>query len=155
MRYARKVPAGVFTFSSIPSTETSTGKAKFLSKEKFFPSIKAATVELNQIQGELTLDVLGAVTLGAISSTELDLAKQVAIPLGLDEPELIDFLQRKKAAQEKLKAYFNEQIQFLDQGGTIAGFLRSKQGQQGGTQQPAQQPQGQILQFDAQGNIIQ
>lgn len=111
--------------------------------EKFFPSIKAATVELNQVQGELALDVIGSVTFGALSQGELDLARDIALPAGLDEPELRDFLQRKKVAQIKLRDYFNEQIQFLDQGGTIAGFLRSKQSQQ------------QVLQFDEQGNPIQ
>lgn len=105
--------------------------------ERFFPSIKAATVELDQIQGELALDVIGAVTFGALSKGELDLAREIALPTGLNEPELIDFLGRKKVAQEKLRDYFSEQIQFLDQGGTVAGFLRSKEREQ--PEQAAQQ----------------
>jgi len=115
--------------------------------EQFFPSIKAATRELNQIQGELALDVIGSVTFGALSQGELDLAQRIALDTGLDGPALRDVLQRKKVAQGKLRDYFNEQIQFLDQGGTIAGFLRSKQGQQGGFQQTTQQsPQQQVQQ---------
>jgi hypothetical protein len=106
--------------------------------EKLFPSIKAATKELEQIQGELTLDVIGSVTLGAISATELDLARDIALPLGLDEVELRDFLQRKKAAQNKLRDYYNEQIQFLDQGGTVAGFLRKKEAEKSAKNQPNQ-----------------
>jgi len=94
--------------------------------ERFFPTIKAATTELNQIRGELALDVVGAVTFGALSKGELDLASDTALPIGLNEPELRDFLVRKKAAQQKLRDYYGEQIQFLDQGGTIAGFLRQK-----------------------------
>lgn len=96
--------------------------------ERFLPSFKAASVELDNIQKSMALDVIGAVTFGALSQGELNLAKEVALPTGLDTPQLIEHLQNRKIAQEKLKAYFNEQIQFLDQGGTIAGFLRTKEG---------------------------
>ena len=98
--------------------------------QKFLPSIKAASVSLDNIQKELALDVIGGVTLGAISAAELDLAKQVALPTGLDGPELIQHLQNRKAAQLKLRDYFQDQIDFLDQGGTVAGFLRSRERQQ-------------------------
>lgn len=94
--------------------------------ERFAPSIKAASRELAQIQNELALDVIGSVTFGALSEGELQLAKDTALDLGMGEAELKDYLQRKKAAQEKLKAYFQEQVDFLDQGGTVAGFLRMK-----------------------------
>ena len=96
--------------------------------ERFLPSFKAASVELDNIQKSMALDVIGAVTFGALSQGELNLAKEVALPTGLDTPQLIEHLQNRKVAQEKLKTYFNEQIQFLDQGGTIAGFLRTKEG---------------------------
>ena len=99
--------------------------------ERFLPSFKAASVELDNIQKSMALDVIGAVTFGALSKGELDLAKEVALPTGLETPELIIHLQNRKAAQEKLRSYFNEQIQFLDQGGTVAGFLRSKENSQG------------------------
>jgi len=95
--------------------------------EKFLPSFKAASVELDNIRSSMALDVVGATTFGALSAGELALAKDVALPTGLDTPQLIDYLTRRKAAQEKLRAYYNEQIQFLDQGGTIAGFLRKKE----------------------------
>lgn len=95
--------------------------------EKKFPSIKAASVALDNIQGKMALDVIGAVTFGALSQGELDLARNVALPTGLEGPELIIHLQDKKAAQQKLRDYYNEQIQFLDQGGTVAGFMRQKE----------------------------
>ena len=95
--------------------------------EKLWPSIKAASVELDNIQGLMALDVVGATTFGALSKGELDLAKAVALPTGLDTPELIDWLSRRKVAQEKLRGYYNEQIQHLDQGGTVASFLRMKE----------------------------
>jgi hypothetical protein len=110
--------------------------------ERFFPSFKASSVELDNIRKSMGLDVVGGVTFGALSKGELDLALDVALPTGLDTPELIEFLQNKKASQEKLRAYFNEQIQFLDQGGTVAGFLRQKESQQGATQQPVTEVPG-------------
>jgi len=95
--------------------------------EKYLPSFKAASVELDNIQNSMALDVVGAVTFGALSKGELDLAKEVALPTGLNTQELIEYLQNRRVAQGKLREYFNEQIQFLDQGGTIAGFLREKE----------------------------
>jgi len=110
--------------------------------EKIWPSIKSASVELDNIRGQMALDVVGATTFGALSKGELDLAKDIALPTGLNTEELKDFLTRKKVAQTKLKAYYNEQIQFLDQGGTVAGFLREKERQQGApaNQQNTAQP---------------
>ena len=91
----------------------------------------------------MALDVVGATTFGALSKGELDLAKAIALPKDLDEDELITFLQAKKEAMNKLRSYYNEQIQFLDQGGTVAGFLRSKE--KGAKQQ---QEQGQLTDAD-------
>lgn len=96
-------------------------------ESKFFPTIRKATVKLEQIQSELGLDVVGGVTFGALSKGELDLALTVALPVGLQPPELRQWLQDKKTAQEKLRVYYAEQVDFLDQGGTIAGFLRSRE----------------------------
>jgi len=107
--------------------------------EKWLPSFRSASVELDNIQGSMALDVVGAVTFGALSKGELDLAKAVALPTGLDTPELITYLQKKKAAQEKLRTYFNDQVQHLDKGGTIASFLRSKE-REAEAAAPAQQP---------------
>lgn len=123
--------------------------------ERFLPTIKAASQELRQIQGELALDVIGAVTFGALSQGELNLARDIALPTGLDEPELRDFLIRKKEAQQKLSDYFSEQIQFLDQGGTLAGFLRQQERSADETSAQDTGQQDQVIQFDAQGNIIQ
>lgn len=122
--------------------------------EKFLPSFKAASVALDNVQKRMALDVIGSVTFGALSQGELNLAKEVALPTGLDTPQLIEHLQSRKVAQEKLRSYYNEQIQFLDQGGTVAGFLRSKEREQ--VSQPETQTattkQGGVLHVDAQGN---
>jgi len=127
-----------------------------------FPSIARAAVELEQIADSMALDVIGSVTLGAISEAELDLARQVALPVGLKGEDLIQHLMARKSAQIKLRGYLEEQVDFLDQGGTIPQFLRRKKAQreQAATQQgdpqtpPTQQSQPQRMRFDAKGNIL-
>lgn len=112
--------------------------------EKLWPSIKASSVELDNIRGQMALDVVGATTFGALSKGELDLAKDIALPTGLDSKELTAYLERKRTAQEKLRGYYNEQIQHLDQGGTVASFLRMKErgaGNQNTTQAGGEIPQ--------------
>lgn len=93
---------------------------------QMFPSVKAATVKLENLQKRLSLDVVGAVTFGALSKGELDLAKAVAIPLGLEGDELIKWTNDTIAAKEKLANYFEEQAIFLGQGNTQADWLKLK-----------------------------
>lgn len=98
-------------------------------ESRFFPTIREATAKLEQVQRELGLDIVGAVTFGALSEGELDLALQTALPTNLEPEALKQFLQEKKESQTKLREYFQNQIDFLDQGGTIAGFLRQQRRQ--------------------------
>jgi hypothetical protein len=103
------------------------GGAGVGSIESLLPSFKASTVALNNLQKTMALDVIGSVTFGALSQGELDLAQVVALNTKLDTPDLISDLEARKAAQKKLMSYYKEQIDFLDQGGTVAGFLRKKE----------------------------
>ena len=48
---------------------------------RFTPTVRAATVKLEQVQKLLGLDVIGAVTFGALSQGELDLALATALPV--------------------------------------------------------------------------
>jgi len=118
-------------------------------ESRFFPSIRESSVILDQIQGELALDVVGSVTFGALSKGELDLARSTALPTSLQPPELMQFLREKKAAQEKLRGYYDSQIQHLDQGGSIASFLQQQR------EVPEPSAGGDVLRFDAQGNSVQ
>ena len=126
--------------------------------DRFLPNVTAASQELRQIQNELGLDVVGAVTFGALSESELSLALDTALPTGLNEPQLRDFLIRKREAQQKALANMREAIQFLDSGGTVGEFIQSKQSQaqsQGNENNSQAERPTQILNFDAQGNLIQ
>ncbi len=86
-----------------------------------FPNWKASTIELYNIQRQLGLDVIGAVTFGALSEGELSLALETAIPLNMNEPDLRDWLERKKAAQGKMVGYLTEQARFLSEPGRTLG----------------------------------
>jgi len=72
-------------------------------ESRFFPSFRKATLQLEALQKELSLDVIGAVTFGALSQGELDLAMEVALPTNLEPADLRQHLVDKKDAQEKLR----------------------------------------------------
>jgi hypothetical protein len=80
------------------------------------PSWSDATIELNNMQNVLGLDVIGSVVFGALSESELALALQTALPTGLSEKALADWLRTKKAAQKKLAGYLTQQAEFFSTG---------------------------------------
>lgn len=80
------------------------------------PSWSDATIELNNMQNTLGLDVIGSVTFGALSEGELALALQTALPTNLTEKALADWLRTKKAAQKKLAGYLTQQAEFFSTG---------------------------------------
>jgi hypothetical protein len=92
--------------------------------QSFFPSVKAASVELDNIRGRLGLDIIGGTTFGALSESELKFALDTALPTKLDGPELRAWLVRKKAAQEKLSQELESAAIYLGKpGNTPAGYL--------------------------------
>lgn len=126
--------------------------------QRFAPRISAASRELRQLQNELGLDIIGAVTFGALSQGELDLALDTALDLGQNEDALKDILIRKKAAQDKLMNYMRGQISFLsgvNEDGTprtVAQFLESR-GQ--ATQQSQELTEGVIIRNQQTGQRMQ
>jgi hypothetical protein len=113
------------------------------------PSFRASTLRLIQIKNELGLDVIGAVTFGALSEGEMQFAMDTALPTRLEGPELVRWAQEKIAAQEKLAEYFEDQAIFLSKpGNTAADWLelgrtrKEAMENQADTQQPAGQSIG-------------
>ena len=84
---------------------------------KMLPSISAASVELDNIQNRMGLDVIGTVTFGALSKGELDLALSTALPTGLKPPELRKWLLGKRSAQAKLSKYLTSAAIYLGKPG--------------------------------------
>jgi hypothetical protein len=77
------------------------------------PNWNASTIELENLRNQLGLDVVGSVTFGALSESELELALDTALPTNLGEDALADWLRRKVSAQEKLVDNLTMQAQFL------------------------------------------
>lgn len=91
------------------------------------PSIRASSIELDNMQKQLGLDVIGAVTFGALSKGELDLALSKALPTHLQGPDLVSWTNRKIAAQEKLSDYYEKQGIYLSKpGSSQAGWLEQQ-----------------------------
>jgi hypothetical protein len=92
--------------------------------ESRFPDWKASSIELRNIQRQLGLDVIGSVTFGALSESELELALATALPLQLQEEDLKDWLTRKKEAQLKLSAELQNAVMFFSGGGTVGEYVK-------------------------------
>ena len=91
------------------------------------PSVKAASVKLDNLQGRLGLDVISNTTFGALSGPEMAFALDTALPKKLEGPDLKDWLIEKKNAQEKLADYLEGAAIYLGTpGNTHASFLKSK-----------------------------
>ena len=102
--------------------------------QRLFPSFQSASIELDNLRGQLGLDVVGLTTFGALSKGELDLALDVALPTALDQTELKEWMQNKRDAQEKLYNVLQDAAIFMGKGGTVAEFL--EQGEEAPQQTP-------------------
>ena len=105
--------------------------------QQFLPSVKAASVELDNIRNNLGLDIVGAATFGALSESELKFALSTAIPTGLNEGELKDFLIRKRDAQQKARGALANAAREFASGKTRAQLLTQQEEARG-----PQLPQG-------------
>jgi hypothetical protein len=81
--------------------------------ESRLPSIRAASVKLDNLQKRLGLNVIQNTTFGSLSTAELNMALSTAMPTGLSEPDLRKWLVDKKASQEKLSDYIEASAIFL------------------------------------------
>jgi hypothetical protein len=96
-----------------------------------FPSWKDSTIALDNVKNRLGLDVVGSVTFGALSASELDLALNTALPTNKTEEGLVKWIEDKIVAQEKLQDYLYEQATFLADGDkTVGDWLRKQKADQ-------------------------
>jgi len=95
---------------------------------KMLPTFRASTVELKNLQSQLGLDIIGDVTFGALSESELAFALDTGIPEGLAEPELKQWLLRKANSQSKLyDAYEAAALYLGTPGNDVPGYVRKRQ----------------------------
>ncbi len=127
--------------------------------DQYLPNIRASSVELRNIQNRLGLDVIGAVTFGALSKGELDLALETALPTSLDEPKLLAWLEKRKEGQRKLANYYSRAASYLGTpGNTVATWvdLQTAEKKARENADAAAAPSGvtKRLEFDAKGNPV-
>jgi len=91
--------------------------------QRFLPTFRDSTIALREIQRRLGLDVIGSVTFGALSEGELQLALDTALPTDLSGPALIEYLDRKIVAQEKVAQEQQKLAEYLLRGGDLGTYL--------------------------------
>jgi hypothetical protein len=97
---------------------------------QYLPSLRESSKRLDAAGRRMGLDVVGAVTFGALSKGELDVAMATALPKDMAPPQLRQWLEARKAAQMKLANYLESAAIYLgetDDSGkphTVAGFKR-------------------------------
>lgn len=110
------------------------------------PSLRASSVRLENLKRQLGLDVIGSVTFGALSETELKMALDTALPTKLKGPELVQWAEDKITAQEKLAAYLEEQAAHLMRDGNTPETWKQL------VQKRKEQPQ--VIKFTREGQRI-
>lgn len=129
------------------------------------PSVRAASVKLDNLQGRLGLDVIGNTTFGALSESELKFALSTALPTKLQGPELKNWLIKKRDAQQKLADYIEDSAIFLGTpGNTVAEWHKMKREEAGSEQGDVRPPgtafegvnpkTGKTEYFDSEGNRL-
>ena len=80
---------------------------------QYFPDVSVEAAELENARNALGLDVVGSVTFGALSKGELDLALTQGLPLGLNEPQLLEYIERREAGVRKIPTVINGRGAYL------------------------------------------
>lgn len=92
--------------------------------DRFLPSVTEASASLRNAMDRMGLDVIGAVTFGALSEGELRLAMETAVPRNLNEPQLREWLAAKRAAQQKTMDMLLDAAVFLGTpGNTLPNWI--------------------------------
>ena len=95
--------------------------------DQYLPSITEASIELDNLRGQMGLDVIGGTTFGALSEAELKFALDTALPTSMQPEDLKDWLQRKREAQESVRKEIVRVAKHFSKGGTIDELLERKE----------------------------
>jgi hypothetical protein len=97
---------------------------------QYLPALTDTSQELRNVARRMGLGIISSTTFGALSEGELKLAMDTAFPKGLKGQALLDWLQERIDAKQKLNDQMNEAVQFLGGGGTVAQWRAMQAGQQ-------------------------
>ena len=90
------------------------------------PSVTEASIALDNIRGQMGLDIVGASTFGALSESELAFALDTAMPVDMEPKALRSWLGKKKGAQMKLRAELAKTARYLSTPGNTIGSYMTK-----------------------------
>ena len=82
---------------------------------QYMPSFRESSKQLDAAGRRMGLDVVSAVTFGALSEKELEFAQADALPKDMEGPQLEDFLVQRRNAQLKLANYLESAAIYLGQ----------------------------------------
>lgn len=98
--------------------------------DKWLPSFKSSTVQLDNLKNRLGLDVISQVTFGALSEGELRVAFDTAVPPNLNGEDLKAWFQKRIEAQKKLRNSLEDAGIFLAEDGANIPKLMAKRRQE-------------------------
>lgn len=81
--------------------------------QRAWPSVRSASVRLDNARSRAGLDIVGATTFGALSKGELDLSLDTALPTNLEGPELIKWIDDRINAINSKSEYLRDYAIFL------------------------------------------
>ena len=87
------------------------------------PNITEASASLKNAMDTMGLNVIGSVTFGALSASELNLAMETAVPRNLLPDELRSWLSSKREAQLKVRQGLLDAARHFANGGSMAQWI--------------------------------
>jgi hypothetical protein len=101
--------------------------------ERYLPAFNANTALFRSLRTTLGIDVINSATFGALSEAELNLALSKDIPDSLEGPALVEYLDRKIQAQNKLYREMTKKARYLQSGISLSEYMgeTAKQVQEG------------------------
>jgi len=95
--------------------------------ERFLPAFDENTAMFNSLRTTLGIDVINSATFGALSERELDLALSRDIPNTLKGQDLINYLDEKIQAQNKLYREMTKRGRRLQSGIGLSQYMEEQQ----------------------------
>lgn len=92
--------------------------------ERFLPAFTANTALFRSIRTALGIDVINSATFGALSEAELNLALSKDIPDSLEGPALVEYLDKKIQAQNKLYREMTKKARYLQSGISLSDYMK-------------------------------
>jgi hypothetical protein len=89
------------------------------------PSLFASSIELDNLGQTMGVESLAGGGFGTLSDSDVRLSIQRALPKGLEGPELVAWLKRKKAVDLKYVSELERAAKFMQKGRTLADFLEA------------------------------